>query len=363
MEIIPLLKRMVEKEVSDLHLKAGSPPTFRLQKELVNFDEDPLKPQDTEEIARALLSEKQLQIFKEKMEMDFSYSLSGVGRFRVNVFRQRGTVGLVIRRVKTEILSFEELGLPPVMEKIALSPRGLIIVCGAASSGKSTTLAAMIDFINNHRRCHIVTIEDPVEFLHHDKKSIITQREVGMDTESFTTALRHVVRQDPDVIMIGELRDMESFSMAMTAAETGHLILTTLHASDVSKAFNRVMDFFPPSLHYQIRMQMALNLRAIIAQRLLQRADEEGLVPAVEILLATPTVSQLIRDDRLEKLEAAIQTGTSEGMQTFNQSLVKLVNSKIVTYEEAMAKSSNPEALKMNLQGIFLDEDRQILGG
>ncbi len=360
MDIADLLKLMVEKDASDLHLRAGSPPVFRIQGELTVIGEK-LSPQDTRRMAFALLDEKKRKIFEEKGDLDTSYGLGGIGRFRVNVYYQRGTVGMAIRRVRTEILPFESLHLPPILKKISLFPRGLVLVCGPAGSGKSTTLASMIEYINQHRKCHIITIEDPIEFLFSDKNSIITQREVGLDTESFFTALKFVVRQDPDVIMIGELRDEETFRIAINAAETGHLVLSSLHAVDSSQVVNRILDFFPPAEHHQIRSQLSLNLRATIVQRLCQGKNGK-LVPAVEVMVVNLTIARLIRENKIERIPQAIQAGREEGMQTFNQSLLQLLKEGHITLEEAMSKSPQPEMLEMAMKGIVLDEEKQILG-
>lgn len=353
---------MVEKKASDLHLKAGSPPTLRIEEKLVPFNLPPLTPADTEKMAFSLLNEKQKGAFLNRWEIDLAHSLSGGGRFRVNISRQRNTIALAIRWVKTNILSFEELHLPPVFKELSFSPRGFILITGTTSSGKSTTQAAILDYINQRRRCRIITIEDPIEFLHKDKLSLISQREVGMDTESFSTAIRQVVRQDPDVILIGEMRDAETFSAALSASETGHLVISTLHTADVTQSIDRLLDFFPSSQHGQIRALLSLNLKAITCQRLLSRADEKGCVPAVEIMLTSPTIVKLIRENRMHKIPIAIQGGMAEGMQTFNQALVKLVQEKMITREEALANSSAPEALRMNLQGIYLSEEQMILG-
>ncbi len=361
-EINELLKVVVQKKASDLHLKTGNPPTLRIDEKLTPFDLAPLTPQDTERIAFSILNEKQKKAFLDHHEMDLAYSVSGLGRFRTNIFRQRDTVAIAMRWVRTDILTFEELHLPPVFEKMSLFPRGFVLITGPTSSGKSTTQAAMIDYINSNRSCRIVTIEDPIEFLHKDKLSMISQREVGIDTESFSTAMRHVVRQDPDIILIGEMRDPETFSVAISASETGHLVISTLHTADVMQSIDRLLDFFPPSQHEQIRALLALNLKAVTCQRLLSWAEGKGRVPAVEVMLASPAVVKLIRENRMHKIPVAIQSSITEGMQTFNQALVKLVKDGMVTEEEALANSSNPEALRMNLQGIYLDEERKILG-
>ncbi|NOZ63775.1 MAG: type IV pilus twitching motility protein PilT [Caldiserica bacterium] len=360
MDIREVLRLMVEKDASDLHIKAGTPPVFRIDGDLVPIGEK-LSPEETREMAYMLLGEKKRKVFEDTGDLDTSYGLPGVGRFRVNTYLQRGTVGLAIRRVKTEILSFEELHLPPILKKLSLIPRGLVLICGAAGEGKSTTMASMIEYINQHRKCHVVTIEDPIEFLFHDKNSIVSQREIGLDTESFFTALRHVIRQDPDVIMIGELRDEETFRIAVNAAETGHLVLSSLHATDSSQVVNRILDFFPPEQHYQIRSQLASNLKGAIVQRLCKKKDG-GVIPAVEVMIVNLTIARLIRENRVERIPQAIQGGKDEGMQTFNQSLIKLIKDDLITLEEGMAKSSQPEMLEMALKGIVLDENKQILG-
>lgn len=361
MKIDELLKVMVDNKASDLHIKADSPPIFRRDEALYHLDVPPLEPEDTLALALEIMTDKQKATLEANNEVDLAYAPKGIGRFRVNVHYQRGTVALAIRRVNTEILGFEELHLPKVFEKISMFTSGFILVTGTTSSGKSTTQAAMIDYINEHRNCHVVTIEDPIEFLHEDKQAIITQREVGIDTDSFVTAIKHVVRQDPDVILIGEMRDAETFEAAVSASETGHLVISTLHTSDVMKSVDRLLDFFPPERHEQVRAVLALNLRAITCQRLVPRADGQGLIPAVEVLIATPGVVKLIRENRMNKIGSAIATGREVGMQTFNQSLTDLYRANLITMEDALAASTNPEALKMNLQGIYLDEDRSIL--
>ncbi len=362
MDIDELLKVMVEKKASDLHLKVGSPPTLRLEKEIVPLQLPPLMPADTERMAFSILSEDRKEFFLNKREIDLAYSVPGVGRFRTNIFRQRNTIALALRWVSTDILSFEDLHLPPVFKELSLSPRGFILISGTTSSGKSTTQAAMINYINQQRRCRIITIEDPIEFLHKDKLSMVSQREVGIDTESFSTAIRQVVRQDPDVILIGEMRDAETFSVALSASETGHLVISTLHTADVMQSIDRLLDFFPSSQHGQIRALLSLNLRAVTCQRLISRADGKGRVPAVEVMITSPTVIKLIRENRMNKLPVAIHSGTMRGMQTFNQALVKLVQEGMITEEEALTGSGNPESLRMNLKGIYLDEERTILG-
>ncbi len=362
MDIKELLKAMIEKDASDLHLKVGSPPVLRIRRELVGQDLPRISGEGIRETAYLLMNEYQKDQFEKKKEIDFAYVLPGRGRFRTNIFRQKGEIGIVMRRIREDIPSFEELGLPPVLRNIALSERGIVLVTGTSSSGKSTTMSAMVDYINSNKKRHIMTIEDPIEYLHNDKMSLINQREVGLDTDSFGIALRHVIRQDPDIILIGEMRDEETFMAAMSASETGHLVFSTLHSTDVTQVIDRILDFFPQTQHQQVRMQLALNLKAVICQRLIPRASGNGLIPAVEVLMLTPAVAKLIRENRIGKLVAAMQSGTEDGMQTFNMSLAKLINNKLIMLEDALSKSANPEGLKMNMKGIYLDEDRKILG-
>ena len=358
-----LLRRMRQEEASDLHIKVGSPPVMRIKKDLVRFEYESLQPEDTEFLADAIMNGFQKSRFERKKGLDFAYDAGEeLGRFRVNVFRQRGNVSLVLRLIKNVIPSFEDLHLPLVLKDIALAPRGIVLVTGTTSSGKSTTLAAMIDYINSNKKTHIVTIEDPIEYLHPDKQSIINQREIGLDTDSFSNALINVVRQDPDVILVGEMRDPDTFAAALAASETGHLVFSTLHSADVVQAFDRILAFFPVGQHHQIKMQLSLNLKAVISQRLMPNAEGAGVVPAVEILINTPSVCKLIRDDRIGKLPVVMQSGKEDGMQTFNTSLINMLNKKLITIDMALSKSSSPEALKMNMKGIFLDEDRKILG-
>lgn len=362
MRIEGYLERMVGISASDLHIRVGAPAVYRANEALYKFDEEPLPEELVRGIVEEVLSEEELDRLRARREVDVARSYEGIGRFRMNVHLERGRPALAIRRVYTEVLGFEQLHLPPVFERICAFEHGLVLVCGPTSSGKSTTQAAMIDYINETRACHIVTIEDPIEFIHRDKTSIITQREVGIDTESFATAMKYVVRQDPDVILIGEMRDAETFEAAISASETGHLVISTLHTMDAMQSVDRLMDFFPAARHDQIRALVAMNLRAITCQRLVARADGQGLIPAVEVMINTPAVAKLIRENRVTAIPAAIAGGAEAGMQTFNQSLASLYRSGFITFEEALANSSNPDALRMNLQGIFLDEERRILG-
>ena len=361
-DIIEILKSMITQDASDAHFKVGRPPVFRIKKDLLVSSFPIMANKDIEKIAYFMMRERQRKDFEKKSEVDFSYQLPDVGRFRVNVFKQRGDVGIVMRIVKTTIPSFEELRIPPIFEKIANYNHGIVLVTGASSQGKSTTLAAMINHINSSRKAHIMTIEDPIEYIHDDKQSLINQREIGVDTESFDQALRHVIRQDPDIILIGEMRDAETFKTALAAAETGHLVFSTLHASDTAQVVDRILDFFPPAQHNMIRMQLSFNLKAVTCQRLMPKVDGSGVVPAVEILIVNPIVRKILRENKIERLSQALQSFAEEGMLSFNQSLVNLVKANLISLETGLANTSNPEALKMNLKGIYLDEDRRILG-
>ena len=355
-----LLARAREVEASDVHLKPHQKPFLRVHSDLQETDFPPLSVEDLQGVLREVLPPHLAQQFAEQHEADFSYWVEGIGRYRVNAFQTQGMPSLAFRYVKTQIPGFEELNLPLSLKKLAHVPRGIIVISGATGSGKSTTLAALLEEMNQHERRRIITIEDPIEYQFTDKLCIVSQREVGLDTLSFPAALRHIMRQDPDVIVIGEMRDQVSFRTALTAAETGHLVLTTLHSGTAAVAIQRVLQFFPSNEWEQTRLSLAANLQAVICQRLV-RATQGGLVPAVEIMINTPTVRKLIESDRLEVLPAAIETGTDDGMQTFNQSLYHLIKSGTITQEEGMQHASNPAALRMNLQGIFLDEARRIL--
>ncbi len=361
LDINTMLADMVTRGASDLHMKVGNHPFFRIDSVLTPTEYDVVTDEDTTRIANQLMGDWHRERFEAEGEIDFAYEYSGVGRFRTNIFRQRGSLGIVMRMVKMEIPGFEELGLPAQLGKIALSERGIILMTGTTSCGKSTTLAAMIDWINQNRKRHMMTVEDPIEYLHRDKLSIINQREVGIDTQSFHRALKHVMRQDPDVIVIGEMRDAQSFMAALAASDTGHLVFSTLHTTNASQAVGRILDFFQEHEREQVRLQLSTNLRSIVCQRLVPRASGTGVIPAVEIMIGTLTVQKMIYENKLDRLPAAIETGVDEGMQTFNQALLKLFNEKLITREAALEYSSNSEALKMNMQGIFLDEARRIL--
>ncbi|MBI5870598.1 MAG: PilT/PilU family type 4a pilus ATPase [Actinobacteria bacterium] len=346
-----LLKIMVDRGASDLHLKTGSPPVVRVDGELYLLDEKDITPDGMKEYAAAIMSDKQIVIFSEQNEIDFAYGVMGVGRFRVNIFRQRGSISIAMRQVVSKIPGFEELHLPPVIQRLALEPRGMILVTGTTGSGKTTTLASMIDYINQNVRRHIVTVEDPIEILHTDNKSMVNQREVGIDTRSYSSALKYVLRQDPDVIFIGEMRDLETVRTAMTAAQTGHLVLSTLHTIDVSETINRIIDFFPLHQQKQVRILLAGSLRGIVSQRLLPRADGHGRVPALELMVMTKRIRDLVLDsNQTHKIEEAIREGDYYGMQTFDQSLLSLYKEGLVTLQDAALVASNPHDFKLMAQ-------------
>ncbi len=357
-EFIKILQRAVQKDASDIHLKTGSPPYFRVNGELLSAGGEPIYPESMAQILNYMLTDEQLKLFSQKGELDLSYHEKGIGRFRVNVYRQRGTISCVMRRIKTRIQSFEELNLPPQVARFAELQRGLVLIAGTTGSGKSTTLASIIEYINNIRHCHIVTIEDPIEYVFVDKKSVISQREISIDTHDFASALKAVMRQDPDVIVIGEMRDPETFVAAVQASETGHLVFSTLHTTNVMQTIDRIVDFFPPTQHDQIRSQLSMHLKAIMCMRLLPRADGKGRVPACEILFNTPIVKRLIKENRVSQLDTAIQQGRDIGMQSFNDSLLQLVKKGLITTEIALEMSDNPEELQMMIQGIHLSSKR-----
>lgn len=351
-----ILAHAVKHGASDIHLTVGSPPACRIDGKIRFFGGDgkDLTPDDTLAFVDEILNEEQKEKFMELGDSDVAHSVPGLGRFRVNILRQRGSVGIIMRHVKGKILPFEDLHLPDTLKDISEMRRGLVLVTGTTGSGKSTSLASIIDFINRRRHEHIVTLEDPIEFLHTNKKSIVTQREILIDTKDFFVALRAAMREDPDVILIGEMRDAETFGAAISAAETGHLVFSTLHTTNAMLTIDRILDLFPSSQHDQIRSQVSLQLRACIAQRLLPAAEGEGRIPAVEVMFNSPAIAQLIRENLLKQIPTAIAAGKEDGMQSFNMSLVGLVNEKLVTKEEALLASDNPEELDMNLKGIYL---------
>jgi twitching motility protein PilT len=351
MESSDLLRAVVEVGGSDLHCKVAAVPFIRVDGSLVPSEFPPLGSADTETLAAQLLPDQKATEFMETNEADFGYTLPGVGRFRVNIFRQRGVVGLAIRRVRSDIPTFDELRLPPVVRLLADTPRGLILVTGPAGTGKTTTIAAMIGHINATRREHVVTIEDPIEVVHEDVLSIIDQREIGLDTYSFGAALRHVVRQDPDVIFIGEIRDAETAEAAIQAGETGHVVISTLHTIDATETVNRIIDLFPPQQQRQARMSLAASLRGVLSQRLVPRADGRGRVPAVEALVSNGRVRErIMKAEATTELADIIAEGSFYGMQTFDQSLLRLVLEGLVTEEDAKEASTNPHDLSLALK-------------
>lgn len=360
MDVNDLLKTAHSQGASDLHLKVGSYPILRINGELSPLStETRLSQEDTLKIAFSVMSPGQREVFKKKNDIDLAYSVPGLGRFRCNIFIQRGTIGLVFRVIPMRIPTIEELLLPDVLKKLSMEPRGLILVTGTTGSGKSTTLASMIDNINTNKTDHIMTIEDPIEYLHRDKRSIVNQREIGNDTESFSKALRAAMRQDPDVILVGEMRDFETIQTALTAAETGHLVLSTLHTIDATETVNRIISVFPPYQHKQVRMQLASVLRAIISMRLVPKMDGNGRVPAVEVLIATAMIKDCILDPDKSKMitDVVAQGALHYGMQTFDQSLFNLFKGGLISYEEAIRRATNPDDFALKVKGIQSTSD------
>jgi twitching motility protein PilT len=356
-----ILNIAVQGGASDVHIKVGTPVIFRINRQLVSI-EAPTPTEDwVNNVVEKIVPKHAIKRLDEDREVDFSYYGPGIGRFRTNVFQQRGQWCLAMRYVKTNIPSFEDLGLLPVLKDIALSHRGIVLVSGSTGCGKSTTLAAMLQHINAIQKKHIITLEDPIEFVFEDNQSVIEQREIGLDTLSFGEGLKHILRQDPDIIMIGEMRDAISFQAAMSAADTGHLVLSTLHTTTAGQSVTRILDFFRADEREQVRRQIAGTLQAVICQRMVNTIAG-GVTPAIEIMINTGTVKKLIEENRLDKLGAAIETGTDEGMQNFNQALFQLVKDRKISEKEALAKATNAQALEMNFKGIFLDEGRRILG-
>ncbi len=360
MELNEILQVALRATASDIHLKAGLPPMFRVDGSLVPLkDARRLPPEEVARMAFGIMNDFQKEKFKQTNEVDLAYGVPGLGRFRVNIFQQRGTVGGVFRVIPFKIQTIDQLMLPKAIEKLAGEQRGLILVTGTTGSGKSTTLAAMIDHVNATETCHIMTIEDPIEFLVRDKRSIVNQREVGVDTMSFGQALKSALRQDPDVILVGEMRDLETIETALTAAETGHLVMSTLHTLDATETINRIISAFPPYQQKQVRLQLSSVLKGVVSQRLVPRADGHGRVPAIEVLLATARVRELIEDkDRTKEIPDAIAQGhVSYGMQTFDQSLMWLLKSGLITYEEALRQATNPDDFALRVSGISATSD------
>lgn len=338
-----------EKLASDIHLTVGIPPIFRIYGELIKVGDEPLTPSQTKDLTMQVLNEEQFERLEEKGELDFSYSNPGVGRYRVNAYKQRGSYGMALRIIPMEIPSMESLGLPAIVRELARLPRGLILVTGPTGSGKSTTLASVIDQINRERNCHILTLEDPLEYLHKHNKAIVNQREIGSDSQTFGNALRGALRQDPDVILVGEMRDLETISIAITAAETGHLVLSTLHTLGAAKTIDRVIDVFPPHQQQQVRIQLSSVMQAVISQQLLPKVDNDGRVAAFEVMIATPAIRNLIREDKVHQIETSIQTGAKYGMQTMDSSLVNLYKRRLIKRETAITQAFSQEDIKKYL--------------
>lgn len=352
MDINNLLKTAVEMNASDLHITTNAPPTVRINGHLKNLPGVNLDRDTVTTVAKQIMSDEQLNVFEQRGEVDFSYAIYGCGRFRVNVFRQRGTPALSIRVVPPNIQTPEELGLPEVVKTLARRPHGLVLVTGPTGSGKSTTLAALIDMLNGEASGHIITLEDPIEFLHTHNKCIINQREIGIDSKTFASGLRAALRQDPDIILVGEMRDLETIATAITAAETGHLVFGTLHTSNATQTIDRIIDVFPPSQQNQVRVQLSLILQGIIAQTLIPRLDGKGRVSAVEVLVATPAVRNLIREGKTPQINTVIQSGLKHGMQTMDNSLKDLYARGIISYEEARKRAIDQENFRKLVQGF-----------
>lgn len=373
-DISSILNIAVKAKASDVHMKAGVPPILRVNGALIPIkNHERLAPDEVAKVAMRLMNDAQKETFKKIHQVDMAYSVPGLGRFRVNIFQQRGAVGVVLRVIPIKIQTFQELNLPKVLETIAGEVRGLVLVTGVTGSGKSTTLASMLDQINNTRSGHVISVEDPIEFLHRDKRCIINQREIGVDSNSFSEALRGALRQDPDIIMVGEMRDLETIEIALTAAETGHMVLSTLHTIDAMETINRIVSVFPPYQQKQIRIQLAGVIKAIVSQRLMPTKDGRGRVPAVEVMVTTSRVRECIEDkDKTKEITDAITKGfTSYGMQTFDQSILSLLNRGLISYDEALKQASNPADFALKVKGItgtsdmgwkdFMKEDDQGL--
>jgi len=356
------IAQMVQRNASDLLLKVGRPPTIRLNGDLQGLEMPPLKPEDLKLLAEQIMTPRQVKEFAERKEADFAIGVPGVGRFRTNIYQQRGTLAFAFRAIPYEVKTVRELHLPVILEEIALRPRGLVLITGITGSGKSTALASMINHINQHRRVNVITIEDPIEFLHRDVNSNISQREVGNDTLSFASALRHVLRQDPDVILVGEIRDLETLDTALKASDTGHLVFSTLHTTDAAQTINRLLSFYPPHQHQEVRMILATALQAVVSLRLVPKSDGRGRVPAAEVLINTATVADNIRD--IEKAlhipDLIAQGSTSYGMQSFDQSLMKWYKDGAISYESALFYSTNPNEFALRISGVDSASDRKF---
>ncbi len=341
-----LLTLMVEKKASDLHLTVGLPPMLRIDGELIPTDYDKIMPDLSQRLIYSLLTDAQKEKFEANNELDLSFGMKGVGRVRMNIYRQRGSIGAAMRSIPNRVPTFEELTLPPVVYEITKLYKGLVLITGQTGSGKSTTLASIIDYFNEHRQSHIVTIEDPIEYVHLHKKSMINQREVGNDTTSFTQALKYVLRQDPDIILIGEMRDLETISAALTIAETGHLVFATLHTTDAPSTINRIIDVFPPHQQEQIRAQLSFTLQIVLSQMLLPRVSGSGRALCCEVMVVTPAIRNLIRESKIEQITIAMQTGGKYGMQTMNTALADLYLKRQINYQEAISRTTDQEDLR-----------------
>lgn len=360
MELKTLLEKMMKVNASDLHLKAGAPPVFRIDGRLVIEKSESLTPEILKTMAYQIMTPSQQQVFERMKEMDFAIGVRGVGRFRVNIFLQRGSIAIAMRAIPISVKRVDELNLPSTLKELSLKPRGLILCTGTTGSGKSTTLAAMIEHINENVSRHIITIEDPIEYLFRDNLSVINQREVLMDTISFSIALRHILRQDPDVILIGEIRDRETMDVALKAADTGHLVMSTLHTLNATETINRIISFYPPHQHQHVRVLLAATLVGVVSLRLLPRADGKGRIPAVEILISTPTIKEYLLDPvKTLLIQSAIEEGYGQyGMQTFDQSIFRLYKDGLISYDDAIQAVSNPDEFKLRLVGIEATAER-----
>ena len=359
-----VLQEMIRRNGSDIHLKVGRPPTVRVDGELIALEHPPLRPEDLKNLAEQLMTPRQVNLFSEEKECDFAIGVPGIGRFRVNLYQQRGSLCFAMRAIPYQARTVSELNLPPVLEEIAMKPRGLVLVTGVTGSGKSTTLAAMLQHINQNRRANVITIEDPIEFLHRDLNSHINQREVGTDTATFGQALRRVLRQDPDVILIGEIRDLETLDTALKAADTGHLVFSTLHTTDATQTINRVLSFYPPHQAAEVRFSLASALQAVVSQRLVPRADKAGRIPACEVLINTAAVRDNIRDmEKMLNIPDLIKEGTVQyGMQSFDQSLMQLYSRGQISYESALFYATSPAEFALRVQGVSGASDTSWTG-
>ena len=354
MKIDDYLRQMLDKGASDLYFKIASPPCFRVNDKLISAGGEKIEPFDLDSILDSVLTDEQKKHFLSTKELDAAYSIPGLGRFRFNVYMQRGTKAITFRSIKINIPSFDDLNLPvDVMENLSSQPRGLVLVTGHAGSGKSTTIASMIDYINTNFDKNIITIEDPIEYVHSDKKSIISQREVGADTMDFSSALRHVIRQSPDIIVIGEMRDVATMQTAIMAAETGHLVFSTLHTVDATQTVERIINFFPPHVHNQIKLQLSQLLKGVLSMRLVPRSDKPDRVPACEVMLATPTIKKYIMEGKSNQLMPVIEKGKLFGMRSFNQALMEWLNKSVISKESALNYASNPDELALKLKDIL----------